>query len=154
MNKDERFTLIKNTGTDECYSDNLYDNGTYIGAICGGSEMICYLLNNLHEENQDLKSFNEDLAENLSACANARISKDNWIEKLTEENEQLKKQREELFIRERDTKNDWRELKQENELLKSFIDDLTTKGIGRIDLANGYSYRVSAVLTNWKGDVE
>ena len=90
MNKDERFTLIKNTGTDECYSDNLYDNGTYIGAICGGSEMICYLLNNLHEENQDLKSFNEDLAENLSACANARISKDNWIEKLTEENEQLK----------------------------------------------------------------
>ena len=76
------------------------------------------------------------------------------IRKLQEENEQLKKQREELFIRERDTKNDWRELKQENELLKSFIDDLTTKGIGRIDLANGYSYRVSAVLTNWKGDVE
>lgn len=86
----KRFTLIKNTGTDEYYSDNLYDNGTYIGVIHGGSEMICYLLNNLHEENQDLKSFNEDLAENLSTCANARISKDNWIEKLIEENEQLK----------------------------------------------------------------
>ena len=46
------------------------------------------------------------------------------------------------------------ELLEENEQLKSFIDDLTTKGTGRIDLANGYSYRVSAVLTNWKGEVE
>lgn len=45
-------------------------------------------------------------------------------------------------------------LTDENEQLKSFIDDLTTKGTGRIDLANGYSYSVSAVLTNWKGDVE
>ena len=45
-------------------------------------------------------------------------------------------------------------LSEENEQLKSFIDDLTTKGTGRIDLANGYSYSVSAVLTNWKGDVE
>ena len=43
---------------------------------------------------------------------------------------------------------------KENEQLKQFIDDLTTKGTGRIDLANGYSYSVSAVLTNWKGDVE
>lgn len=43
---------------------------------------------------------------------------------------------------------------KENEQLKLFIDDLTTKGTGRIDLANGYSYSVSAVLTNWKGDVE
>lgn len=45
-------------------------------------------------------------------------------------------------------------LNDENEKLKSFIIDLTTKGTGRIDLANGYSYEVSAVLTNWKGDVE
>ena len=45
----KRFTLIKDTGTDECYCDNLYDNGTYIGAINGGSEMICYLLNEQHE---------------------------------------------------------------------------------------------------------
>ena len=43
---------------------------------------------------------------------------------------------------------------KENEQLKQFIDDLTTKGTARIDLANGYSYSVSAVLTNWKGDVE
>lgn len=47
-----------------------------------------------------------------------------------------------------------RNLIEENEQLKQFIKDLTTKGTGRIDLANGYSYRVSAVLTNWKGDVE
>lgn len=47
---ENRFTLIKNTGTDECSLDNLYDNGTYIGAISNGSEMICYLLNNLNEE--------------------------------------------------------------------------------------------------------
>lgn len=49
---EKRFTLIKNTGTDECILDNLYDNGTYIGSISSsGSEMICYLLNNLNEEN-------------------------------------------------------------------------------------------------------
>ena len=46
------------------------------------------------------------------------------------------------------------ELNEENEQLKQFIKDLATKGTGRIDLANGYSYSVSAVLTNWKGDVE
>lgn len=51
----KRFTLIKNTGTDECYSDNLYDNGSYIGAICNGSEMICYLLNNLNEQQIQVK---------------------------------------------------------------------------------------------------
>ena len=49
--------------------------------------------------------------------------------------------------------NELNALYEENEQLKQFIDDLTTKGTGRIDLANGYSYRVSAVLTNWKGDV-
>ena len=48
-------------------------------------------MNELHEENQDLKSFNEDLAENLSACANARILKDDLIETLRKENKKLKK---------------------------------------------------------------
>lgn len=46
--------------------------------------------NELTEENQDLKSFNKDLAENLSTCANARISKDNRIERLEEENNRIK----------------------------------------------------------------
>ena len=66
---EKRFSLIKDTGTDECYSDNIYDNGTYIGAICGGSEMICYLLNNLHEENEQLKKEIEELKQALIRCA-------------------------------------------------------------------------------------
>jgi len=45
-------------------------------------------------------------------------------------------------------------LADENEQLKQFIKELTTKGTGRIDLASGYSYNVSAILTDYKGDVE
>ena len=45
----------------------------------------------------------------------------NLLNELAEENQQLKKQREELFIRERNTKNEWRELKQENERLRRCI---------------------------------
>ena len=45
---------------------------------------------------------------------------DEEVVSLLFENEQLKKQREELFIRERDTKNNWRELKYENKELKQF----------------------------------
>ena len=44
------------------------------------------------------------------------------VMELEKENEQLKQQREELFIRERDTKNDWRELRNENEQLKQQLD--------------------------------
>ena len=43
---------------------------------------------------------------------------------------------------------------RENGQLKQFIKELTTKGTGRIDLASGYSYNVSAVLTDYRGDVE
>ena len=75
----------------------------YSGVYDDGEQLTNFevvgLLNELHEENQDLKFFNKDLAENLSACANARISKDNWIEKLTEENEQLKQQNENLLVK-------------------------------------------------------
>ena len=52
---EKRFTLIKNTGTDECDLNNLYDNKTFIGSISIGAEMICYLLNTLHKKNQQLK---------------------------------------------------------------------------------------------------
>ena len=82
------------------------------------ANVMCELLNELHEENQELQSRINDYDVALKT-----------LQDLTE-----------------------RKLK-ENEQLKSFIDDLTTKGTGRIDLANGYSYSVSAVLTNWKGDV-
>ena len=45
-------------------------------------------------------------------------------------------------------------LYNENVQLKQFIKELTTKGTGRIDLANGYSYNVNTVLTGYRGDVE
>lgn len=41
---------------------------------------------------------------------------------LHEENEQLRKDREDLFCRERDTKNDWRELHIENQIFRKFIE--------------------------------
>lgn len=87
---------------------------------------VVNLLNELHETIQSLISDSEKYRK-LS------IQFDNRNKELVSENALLEK---------------------ENEQLKSFIDDLTTKGTGRIDLANGYSYSVSAVLTNWKGDVE
>ena len=40
-------------------------------------------------------------------------------------------------------------LSEENEQLKQFIKDLTTKGTGKIDLANGYSYNIKAILTDF-----
>lgn len=46
------------------------------------------------------------------------------------------------------------ELVFENNKLKQFIKELTTNETGRIDLANGYSYKIKAVLTNFDGDVE
>ena len=42
----------------------------------------------------------------------------NDLEKLIEENDQLKKDRNDMFIRERDAENKWREVKKENEQLK------------------------------------
>ena len=88
----------------------------------------------------------------------SEIQATNLLNKLVKENEQLKKELDKLkLVNEMlsmDFANSEHELWRENEQLKSFIDDLTTKGTGRIDLANGYSYSVSAVLTNWKGDVE
>lgn len=47
----------------------------------------------------------------------------NLLNKENKEKEELKQQREELFLRERDTKNDWRELKEENEQLKQQLED-------------------------------
>ena len=91
-----------------------------------------------------------------------------FVEDVCNENEQLKqrnKRFEEKIQRERNsftkTHERWskeaetkiKELSEENEQLKQFIQELTTKGTGRIDLADGYSYSVSAILTNWKGDV-
>lgn len=43
---------------------------------------------------------------------------------------------------------------EENEQLKQFIDELTTKGTGKIHLVNGSIYKVDAILIDFKGDVE
>lgn len=106
----KRFILIKNTGTNECILDNLYDDGTYIGAISGsGSEMICYLLNSLHEENERLRKEKIDVEVKLYS-ANEKIlmqmDYDEIIKQNTEseieiinlkkENEQLKQEVETL----------------------------------------------------------
>ena len=46
------------------------------------------------------------------------------------------------------------EQKERIKELEQFINKLTTDGTGRIYLANGYAYKVSAVLTDYDGDVE
>lgn len=53
--------------------------------------------------------------------ANELIPVCDLLNTLHEENEQLRKDREDLFYCERDTKNEWRELKQENQELNHFL---------------------------------
>lgn len=86
--------------------DGFTDNGEYITPY-----QVVKLLNEQHEQIQFL---NMKYAERTSIIGEQSLK----IENLEKENEQLKKDREELFIRERNTKNEWRELKQENEQLK------------------------------------
>lgn len=124
---------------------DLFDGSKY------WSDKATEKIKELEKENEELKSFNQDLSENLSVCADKRLAQGEYLTKLNNENEQLKKDREELFIRERDTKNNWRELKQENEQLKKalwcirkrygytveeFIEDLKDNGIDltKVDL--------------------
>ena len=101
----------------EYKNHKVYDNLT--GETHSSNMVSVNVLNELHEENQDLKAFNQDLSEELSVCANARISKDNRIERLEE-----KIQRErtsftkthEKWSKEAETKI--KELSEENEQLK------------------------------------
>lgn len=46
------------------------------------------------------------------------------------------------------------QLNDENEQLKQFIQELTTKGTAKIHLANGSIYKVDAILSDFKGDME
>lgn len=50
----------------------------------------------LKHENEQLKSFNQDLSENLSVCADKRLAQGEHLTKLNNENEQLKKQLEHI----------------------------------------------------------
>ena len=52
----------------------------------------------LSEENEQLKSFNQDLSENLSVCTDKRLAQGEYLTKLNNENEQLKEELKELKI--------------------------------------------------------
>lgn len=93
---------------------------------------------------EDLDILDNNTGKIISPCLDKGLSElIDLLNQLNNENEQLKQQREELFIRERDTKNDWRELKQENEQLKAHNQYL-------IELLES----TGAIVEIKKGDVE
>jgi hypothetical protein len=52
----------------------------------------------LQEENEQLKSFNQDLSENLSVCADKRLAQGEHLTKLSNEKEQLKQFQDTVFV--------------------------------------------------------
>ena len=85
-----------------------------------------YSRRKLEKENEQLKkeiiSLNVELDTHKHPLWSTREA-ERIVNELKQENEQLKQQREELFIRERDTKNDWRELKKKNNQLRNRLND-------------------------------
>ena len=132
---EKRFTVFKSKLTGLfVVNDNIHEfqfegveNASTIMKLVG-------LLNNYIEENEQLKQRNKRFEEKIQRERNS----------FTKTHERWSKEAETKI----------KELSEENEQLKQFIQELTTKGTGRIYLADGYSYSVSAILTNWKGDVE
>ena len=80
---EKRFTL--KYINEQHISANLYDNKTFIGAIGMGEELIVELLNELSEENEQLK---EALIE-LKEIGDYQYTR---IKELSDENEQLEKE--------------------------------------------------------------
>ena len=72
-------------------SANLYDNGTFIGSIGIGEELILELLNDLSNENEQLKKEN-----NFLRCTIESNSQDDYIDYLEKQNERLKERITEL----------------------------------------------------------
>ena len=72
------------------------------------------LFNELHEENDELKQRLQ-----TRHIVNKQYEE---LQQLKKENERLRKDREDLFYRERDTKNEWRELHIENKIFRKFIE--------------------------------
>ena len=127
-------------------------------------DKVVQRLNKLTVENEQLKTVNTHLKNELSWIRDYAY----WKEKdafnklwgaymetceeyriLVKENEQLRKSNKFLS-----DMGDVIDIVDENKQLKQFLKELTRKGTGRIDLASGYSYNVSAVLTGYRGDVE
>ena len=69
------------------------------------------------------------------------------LNELHEKNEDLATKKEDAEYELLHLKEKYEELLKENKQLKQFIQELTIKGTGRINLANGYSYRVNAILS-------
>lgn len=87
------------------------------------------------------------------------------VDLLNKQEEELMMQREKALYWRNKAEDIWGdmktniELQKENKKLKErikeleqFINKLSTDGSGRIWLANGYGYKVSAILTDYNGD--
>ena len=61
---EKRFKLI--SINEQYVSANLYDNGTFIGSIENGEELIVEVLNQLSDENEQLKQSIKEVIELLS----------------------------------------------------------------------------------------
>lgn len=116
-------------------------------------EEVCELLNQISEENEELKISLVIVKENMQLAREYVNELYDENEKLVERNKKrlkrLKNQREMLGKQQEAIwgyKGEIKQLKREKEELKEFIFDLTTKGTGKIDLANGYSYNANIIL--------
>ena len=114
----KRFVAIGVEWYDGFIQDHVDDCDLY-----GITEVVNYM-NDQDVEIRTLSEMNKALRDDLDYFKAKNGSLETGMFNLERENEQLKQQREELFIRERDTKNEWRELKQENEQLKQEIETL------------------------------
>ena len=94
---EKRFTL--KYINEQHISANLYDNKTFIGSIGMGEELIVELLNDLSEENEQLKQRNTNQYNQLNELWQI-IEEENW-EKLIAMKKQLKEDEERL-------QNEWK----------------------------------------------
>ena len=99
--------------------------------------------------NKNCIEYDGEFVAYLNSRDGCRIA--NYWNGLYKENEQLRKQREELFIRERDTKNDWRELKQENKQLKQYKDAVLNCDSSKIIRVNRNTGKVDLIDKEYKG---
>ena len=94
-----------------------FDNGT---CDMFKTSFITISSNMIKEDSMIKKDLEEVTANGLSVMKEMEIK----ITQLSEENEKLKRDRNEMFIRERDTENELRDVKYENEELKQEIKEL------------------------------
>lgn len=150
---EKRFQVYKVIGSFHEWSiEDSFDDKVVFGSIMHkyNADRLCAKLNELAEENKELKFFNQDLAENLSVANNREISKDNLIEQLQKENEQLK-QKEMDFLEKRYEEVSYLKIKiegleKENEQLKQENKEL------RGDRDYWKTLAQSLARTNGRGD--